>query len=289
MPAVCEYQMMTLPEVEPGGIGAGSILRRKANGAVECVTDELTVEEPLEIRIGKDPLVVTMRTPGHDEELAAGFLLSEGIVRVREDVRKLLHCPLTNSHGNILNVILSAHAKFTPESTQRFGTISTSCGLCGKTSIEFIHQRFPAIESGWRVRIEESKLLEMPQRLREAQGNFARTGGIHAAAIFDLGGNLIVLREDIGRHNAVDKAIGHAFLEGLLPVNKHVLMVSGRSSLEIVQKALAAGIAIIASVSAPSTLAVNFARASGQTLIGFLRPPTFNIYSHIERVAMGVY
>lgn len=287
MPAVCEYSVMSLPDVELGGIGVGSILRRKADGAVECVTDELTVEEPLEIRIGKHPLVVTMRTPGHDEELAAGFLLSEGIVRVREEVRKLVHCPLTQSHGNILNVTLSAHAKFTPESARRFGTISTSCGLCGKTSIEFIHQHFPVIDSGRKVRIEESQLLGLPQRLREAQENFSRTGGIHAAAIFHFRGDLVILREDIGRHNAVDKAIGHAFLNNLLPLNEHVLMVSGRLSLEIVQKALAAGIPIMASVSAPSTLAVNFARANGQTLIGFLRPPTFNIYSHIERVAMG--
>ena len=143
------------------------------------------------------------------------------------------------------------------------------------------------IDSGRKVRIEESQLLGLPQRLREAQENFSRTGGIHAAAIFHFRGDLVILREDIGRHNAVDKAIGHAFLNNLLPLNEHVLMVSGRLSLEIVQKALAAGIPIMASVSAPSTLAVNFARANGQTLIGFLRPPTFNIYSHIERVAMG--
>lgn len=273
-------------EVRPGGIGAGSILRRKANGAVECVTDELVVEEPLEIRIGKEPLVVTMRTPGHDEDLAAGFLLSEGVVRARQDVRRLVHSPLTNSHGNILTVTLSAHAKFSPESTRHFGTISTSCGLCGKTSIESIHRQFSPIDVHRAVRIEESKLLELSQRLREAQENFSRTGGIHAAAIFHNRGDLVVLREDIGRHNAVDKAIGFAFLDEMLPLNEHVLLVSGRSSLEIVQKALAAGVPIVASVSAPSTLAVNFARASGQTLIGFLRPPTFNIYSHVERVVL---
>ncbi|HEY8834997.1 MAG TPA: formate dehydrogenase accessory sulfurtransferase FdhD, partial [Chthoniobacterales bacterium] len=127
--------------------------------------------------------------------------------------------------------------------------------------------------------------VELPGRLRAAQGNFARTGGIHAAGVFDLSGNSVVVREDIGRHNAVDKAIGRAFLDGLLPLNNHVLVVSGRSSLEIVQKALAAGIAIVAAVSAPSSLAVNFARECGQTLIGFLRPPTFNVYSHIERIA----
>ena len=273
-------------EVKSGGIGAGSILRRKANGAVECVTDELVVEEPLEIRIGKEPLVVTMRTPGHDEDLAAGFLLSEGVVLARKDVRSLVHSRLTNSHGNILTVTLSAHAKFSPKSTRRFGAISTSCGLCGKTSIESIHRQFSPIDVHRAVRIEESKLLELSQRLRDSQENFSRTGGIHGAAIFHHRGDLVVLREDIGRHNAVDKAIGFAFLDEMLPLNEHVLVVSGRSSLEIVQKAVAAGIPIVASVSAPSTLAVNFARASGQTLIGFLRPPTFNIYSHVERIVL---
>jgi FdhD protein len=271
---------------EQHGIGAGSILRRKAEGGYEWVTDEVTIEEPLEIRIAQDPIAVTMRTPGNDEELAAGFLLSEGIVRARADLRDIAPCQLPTSLGNILNVTLSPKVKFSPAAAHRFGTISTSCGLCGKTSIEFIRQQFPPIDSATRVQIEATTLLELPERLRESQGNFARTGGIHAAAIFDLAGNLIVLREDIGRHNAVDKAIGRAFLDDLLPLNRHILVVSGRSSLEIVQKALAAGIPIIAAVSAPSTLAVNFARESGQTLIGFLRPPTFNVYAHIERVRM---
>jgi len=181
---------------------------------------------------------------------------------------------------------LAATAKFTPAAARRFGTISTSCGLCGKKSIEFIRQQFPPIDSTNPIRLEVEKLLELPERVRSAQGNFTRTGGIHAAAIFDLSGNLIVLREDIGRHNAVDQAIGRAFLDDLLPLKNHLMIVSGRSSLEILQKALAAGIPIIAAVSAPSSLAVNFARESNQTLIGFLRPPTFNIYSHIERVVM---
>jgi FdhD protein len=249
------------------------------------VTDEVTIEEPLEIRIGSDPLAVTMRTPGNDEELAAGFLLSEGIVRAREDLKEIAHCTLPTSLGNVLNITLAPTVKFTPAAAHRFGTISTSCGLCGKTSIEFIRQQFPSIDASARFQIEEATLLKLPERLRSAQGNFARTGGIHAAGIFDLQGNLILAREDIGRHNAVDKVIGRAFLDGMLPLGRHILLVSGRSSLEIVQKALAAGIPIVAAVSAPSSLAVNFARECGQTLIGFLRPPTFNIYSHIERVA----
>jgi FdhD protein len=276
---------MSASEAEEHGIGAGTVFRRRADGNYECVTDEVAIEEPLEIRIGQDPLAVTMRTPGNDEELAAGFLLSEGIVRARNDLREIGRCTLPASLGNVLNVTLAAGAKFTPVVTHRFGTISTSCGLCGKTSIEFIRQQFAPIDSR-RIQIDAATLLGLPERLRGAQGNFSRTGGIHAAAIFDLDGNLIVLREDVGRHNAVDKAIGRAFLDGLLPLNDHVMIVSGRSSLEIVQKALAAGIPIVAAVSAPSTLAVNFARESNQTLIGFLRPPTFNIYAHIERVVM---
>ena len=273
-------------EAERQGIGAGSILRRKADGGYEWLTDEVTIEEPLEIRIGQNPLAVTMRTPGNDAELAAGFLLSEGIVRTRADLREISPCTLPASLGNILNVTLSDTARFTPGMAHRFGTISSSCGLCGKTSIEFIRQQFPPIDSTKRIRFEAAKLVELPERLRRAQSNFARTGGIHAAAIFDLDGNLIVLREDIGRHNAVDKTIGRAFLDDLLPLQNYIMIVSGRSSLEIVQKALAAGIPIVAAVSAPSSLAVNFARESNQTLIGFLRPPTFNIYAHIERVVL---
>jgi FdhD protein len=277
---------MSASEAEGQGIGAGSVIRRKADGGYECVTDEVAIEEPLEIRIGPDPLAVTMRTPGNDEELAAGFLLSEGIARSRGDVREILRCSLPASLANVLNVTLAATARFTPAAVHRFGTISTSCGLCGKTSIEFIRQQFAPIDSATRIQIDAATLLALPERLRAAQSNFSRTGGIHAAGIFDLEGNLVALREDIGRHNAVDKAIGRAFLDELLPLKNHIMVVSGRSSLEIVQKALAAGIPLVAAVSAPSSLAVNFARESNQTLIGFLRPPTFNIYSHIERVTL---
>ena len=262
------------------GVGAGSIIRRKENGEHECVTDEVAIEEPLEIRIGGDAIATTMRTPGNDEELAAGFLLSEAIIRVREDLRAI-----SASAENVTNVELAPTAKFTPAASQRFGTITSSCGLCGKTSIESIRQQFRLIDfANDPARISETILLELPAKLRKAQGNFARTGGIHAAGIFNLDGEAVVVREDIGRHNAVDKAIGRAFLEGLLPLHEHVLVVSGRSSLEIVQKALAARIPIVAAVSAPSSLAVNFARECGQTLVGFLRPPTFNVYSHIERI-----
>jgi FdhD protein len=278
---------MHLSDAERQGIGAGSVIRRKENGRHECVTDEVVIEEPLEIRIGGEAVATTMRTPGNDEELAAGFLLSEGIVRARPDLRAIAPCTLPASLGNVINIELAPTAKFTPAAAQRFGTISTSCGLCGKTSIEFIRQQFPPIDPAISMQIPEATLLELPKHLRSSQSNFARTGGIHAAGIFDLLGNALVVREDIGRHNAVDKAIGRAFLDGALPLSDHVLVVSGRSSFEIVQKALAAGIAIVAAVSAPSSLAVNFARECGQTLIGFLRPPTFNVYSHIERIAFA--
>lgn len=261
------------------GVGAGSIIRRHKDGGHGYGTDEVAIEEPLEIRIGGNAIATTMRTPGNDEELAAGFLLSEAIVRDRADL-KTVAVPAPN----VLNVELAPTVKFSPATAQRFGTISASCGLCGKTSIEFIRQQFAPIEPT-AMKLPEAMLLGLPERLRAAQSNFARTGGIHAAGIFDFEGNALVVREDIGRHNAVDKAIGRAFLDELLPLTRHVLVVSGRSSLEIVQKALAARIPVVAAVSAPSSLAINFARECGQTLIGFLRPPTFNVYSHIEQIA----
>ena len=265
---------------EPHSIGPGRIIRRKKDGLLEYLRDDLTIEEPLEIRIGDKTLATTMRTPGHDDELAAGFLVSEAIVRDRSAIENI-----SRDGDNRVMVDLIGVAKLKLNSAQRFGTISSSCGLCGKTSIDEIRQNFPAIESG-NVRIDIDPLLSLPQKLRKAQSDFSRTGGIHAAGIFDLSGEVKIVREDIGRHNAVDKAIGRAFLDELLPLNRHLLLVSGRSSFEIVQKALSAGIPIVAAVSAPSTLAADFARESNQTLIGFLRPPSFNIYSHIERVIL---
>jgi FdhD protein len=275
--------MNPLP-LNPNAIGAGNIVRRKKDRSFECVPDEVAVEEPLEIRLGHDPLAITMRTPGHDEELAAGFLLAEGLIRSKADLAELQHSRLPASLGNVLNVALTSPMAPRTGSVHRFGTISTSCGLCGKTSINAIRQHFPPLDQSQPIRIAVAQLLEMPDRVRRAQGNFDRTGGIHAAAIFDLKSDRMILREDVGRHNAVDKVIGRALLDALLPLKHHALMVSGRSSLEIVQKALAAGIPIVASVSAPSSLAVNFAIESGQTLIGFLRPPTFNVYSNVERL-----
>jgi len=268
--------------MKENGVGSQKIIRRKRDGKLEYLPDDLTIEEPLEIRVGRRVLATTMRTPGHDEELAAGFLVSEAIVRRREEIAKI-----STDRENTVVVDLAAGLKLKLNSIQRFGTISSSCGLCGKTSIEAIRQNFPAIRSTtFRIGIET--LLSLPDRLRKQQGDFTRTGGIHAAGIFDANGGLKIVREDIGRHNAVDKAIGRAFLDKLLPLDRHVLLVSGRASFEIMQKALAAGIPIVAAVSAPSTLAVDFAREGNQTLIGFLRPPSFNIYSHVERVILEV-
>jgi FdhD protein len=262
------------------GIGSQKIIRRKRDGELEYLPDELTIEEPLEICIGRKPIATTMRTPGHDEELAAGFLLSEGLVRGREQIANV-----SVSGENRIVVELTDGVKLKLSSIQRFGTISSSCGLCGKTSIDAIQQHFAAIGSN-DIRIDIETLLSFPQTLRNAQSDFARTGGIHAAGIFGVDGKLKIAREDIGRHNAVDKAIGRAFLDELLPLEKHLLLVSGRASFEIIQKALAAGIPIVAAVSAPSSLAVELARDSNQTLIGFLRPPSFNVYTHIERVIL---
>jgi FdhD protein len=275
-----QQYLKSLHMKDPHSISPGQIIRRKEDGALEYLHDELTIEEPLEIRIGDKTLATTMRTPGHDEELAAGFLLSEAIVRAYEQVAKI-----STGVDNVVVVELARGVRVKLNTAQRFGTISSSCGLCGKTSIDAIRQNFPAIGSA-NVRIEIAKLLSLPEKLRMAQSDFARTGGIHAAGIFDVNGELKIAREDIGRHNAVDKAIGRAFLAGSLPLDCHLLLVSGRASFEIVQKALAAGISMVAAVSAPSTLAVDFARENNQTLIGFLRPPSFNVYAHAERLIL---
>lgn len=275
-----QQYLKSLHMEDPHSIDPGQIIRRKEDGTFEYLRDELTIEEPLEIRIGNKTLATTMRTPGHDDELAAGFLLSEAIVRDGQQIAKI-----STGIDNVVLVELPRGVRVRLNTAQRFGTISSSCGLCGKTSIDAIRQNLPAIESA-NVRIEIAKLLLLPEKLRKAQSDFARTGGIHAAGIFDLNGELKIVREDIGRHNAVDKVIGHTFLSRSLPLDRHLLLVSGRASFEIVQKALAAGIPIVAAVSAPSSLAVDFARENNQTLIGFLRPPSFNIYTHIERVIL---
>lgn len=255
---------------------------RYVNGRRELERpDQLAAEEPLEIRVEGHSVAVVMRTPGHDRELAAGFLLTENLVRSSRDVFEITRCGA--EEGGVVNVALKDPGAFDPAKLTRNVFSSSSCGVCSKATIEAVRQSFPAIESACSVRAET--LLQMPAVLREKQETFNQTGGLHACAIFDLEGNLQELREDVGRHNALDKLIGHALLEGRLPLHDRVLLLSGRVSFEMMQKALAAGIPIVAAISAPTTLAVQFARESDQTLIGFLRGETMNIYAGAERVS----
>lgn len=221
-----------------------------------------------------------MRTPGHDEELAAGFLLTEGILKHRGDVIEIAHCrsdPEATLSGNILNVFLAPDVELDLERLTRHVFSASSCGLCGKASIDTVHQQFAPVEKPLEVPLDV--LLTLPTKLRTAQKTFDATGGLHAAGLFTSTGELIVAREDIGRHNAVDKVLGYAFFENQLLLSNHVLMVSGRASFEIMQKALAAGIRAVAAVSAPSSLAVEFARESNQSLYGFVREASANRYA----------
>jgi FdhD protein len=262
------------------------IVRCEVGKLPQQQSDTVVREEPLEIRVRGKSVAVTMRTPGHDRELAAGFLLSEGIIRERNEIVEIAPCLESDSPENTLNVFLAPSVEIDFARLTRHVFASSSCGVCGKASIESVHQHFPPIESSCAITAET--LVALPDRMRAAQKTFSQTGGLHAAAIFDLQGNMLVLREDAGRHNAVDKVLGWGFFGDKLPFDSHILLVSGRASFEIVQKVLAARIPIVAAVSAPSSLAVEFARESNQTLVGFLRGQTFNIYSHPDRVRWGV-
>lgn len=257
------------------------IIRWQDGKPSKAETDHVACEEPLEIRVDNQPVSVTMRTPGHDNELAAGFLLSEGLITKREHIAKIEPYP-RNKDKNVINVFLSPDIEIDFKRLTRHVFMSSSCGLCGKSSIESVHQHFPKITS--KVSVSAKVLQGLPAKIRAKQETFDKTGGLHAAAIFDAKGNLVVLREDVGRHNAVDKVLGYAFLNNLYPLSKNVLLVSGRSSFEIMQKALAGRIPIIAAVSAPSSLAVEFAQESGQTLVGFLREGRMNVYSQPQRI-----
>jgi FdhD protein len=244
--------------------------------------DFVVREEPLEIRVRGRSVAVTMRTPGNDRELAAGFLLTEGIIQRRGDITAMAECLTAESPENTLNVFLAPAVKVNFKQLTRHVFAGSSCGVCGKASIEAVHVAFPPVES--TLSVSAKRLATLPERMRAAQRTFAQTGGLHAAGLFDKSGKLWVLREDIGRHNAVDKVLGHAFLQKRIPLDSHLLLVSGRASFEIMQKALAARLQIVASISAPSSLAVEFAKESGQTLVGFLRGPTMNVYCGFERV-----
>ena len=258
-----------------------SMWRWRAGSALAQQTDELAAEEPLEIQIDGRAVSVTMRTPGHDRELAVGFALTEGLIKTQADIRRV--APRTsNEDCNVVTLALAPGVSVDFARLTRHVFASSSCGLCGKATIESVHQQFPPVRSG--LVVDAEILLDLPERAQRAQTTFARTGGLHAAAIFDPRGELVVLREDVGRHNAVDKALGYGLLNNVLPFDQHILLVSGRSSFEIMQKALAGRLPIVAAVSAPSTLAVRFAEDSGQTLVGFLRQPRMNVYSRPERI-----
>ena len=269
-----------------------SIKRFGDKGCVEVI-DVVTVGEPLEIRLGFGPekqreqrsLSITMRTPGHDLELVLGFLFTEGIIQNMDDIFHLEHC--TDKKGERSENIVRAEIK--PEISldwgrfQRHFYTNSSCGICGKASIESLEQMcFTPVHS--EVKVDSAIISSLNAKMREAQGVFEHTGGLHAAAIFNKKGDLIFLREDIGRHNALDKVIGAAFFKKIIPLQDHIVMLSGRSCFELIQKSIAATIPFVVSVGAPSSLAIETASKFGITLIGFTKAQSFNVYTHSERI-----
>lgn len=271
-----------------GRVTVGRPVLRVRDGVISRRPDTLAAEEPMEIRVNGRPLTVTMRTPGGDFDLAIGFLVSEGVVHSADDVASVRYCAGATADGgntyNVVDVGLAAHVPPPDASLERSFYTTSSCGLCGKASLEAVRT-----SSAWSVaedqlRVTPELLSTLPDRLREAQRVFDSTGGLHAAGLFDADGNLVCVREDVGRHNAVDKVIGHALREGLVPLRNSMLMVSGRASFELVQKAVMAGIPLLAAVSAPSSLAVDLADDNGLTLVGFLRGSSMNIYAGTDRI-----
>lgn len=262
------------------------ILKVRRESAEETL-DWVVVEEPLAIRVGGEQIAVLMRTPGHDLELAAGFCLTEGVVARFAEIGAIRHCEDQpgadgGGRGNAIDVVLSPGIEFDPEGLRRNLMASAACGLCGRASIESLGRRATPSRSGVVARREV--LLSLPGRLVKAQGMFERTGALHAAAVFDVEGRLLIAREDVGRHNAVDKVIGRAAFDGV-PLTDAILMVSGRTSFEILQKAAASEIPIVCAVSGPTTLAIETARAFRLTLVNFLREGGLNVASCPERVS----
>jgi FdhD protein len=263
------------------------------DGKMRVRPDTLATEEPMEIRLitggERQTVAITMRTPGADFELAAGFLYGEGIVKSSDDIARISYCVDADLDAaqqyNIVNVELRGGREYDLRPLERHFYTSSACGVCGKASLEQLELRgCPVALPGPEVSAET--LYSLPEKLREAQGLFDATGGLHAAALFDEEGNLLALREDVGRHNATDKLVGWAMLENRLPLSGHIVMVSGRSSFEILQKCLTAGVPFVCAISAPSSLAVDVAREFGMTLVGFLRERRFNLYAGHERVAL---
>lgn len=270
---------------------------RIRDGAVSTRPDTLVAEEPLEIRLNGKPLAITMRTPGDDFALAAGFLVSEGVLAERGDLRNIVYCAGATGEGgsNTYNVVdvKTAQGVVIPDITLERNVYTTSsCGLCGKASLDAVRTtaRWPIDDTHGGdappVRLEPELLASLPDRLRAAQRVFDRTGGLHAAALFSEEGEPLDVREDVGRHNAVDKLVGRALQNGDLPLSRTVLLVSGRASFELAQKAVMAGIPVLAAVSAPSSLAVDLAAETGLTLVGFLRGTSMNVYAGEHRVAL---
>jgi FdhD protein len=254
--------------------------------------DSLAGEEPLEIRVQGRSLAVTMRTPGDDFDLAAGFLVSEGVVSRREELTAMRYCAGAGDDGvnryNVLDLSLAEGVAAPDDSVARAFFTTSSCGLCGKTSIDAVRTRSSFALHDDHFSVAPDTVVSLAQRLREAQAVFDKTGGLHGAALFDHASEeILVVREDVGRHNAVDKVMGWALREGRLPLRGTVLIVSGRASFELVQKAAMAGVAMLCAVSAPSSLAADLADELGMTLVGFVRDPTFVIYTHHERLAPG--
>jgi FdhD protein len=277
-------------EVNVGRVTATRMVTRMAVGETpRRETDALAGEEPLEIRVGGRSLAVTMRTPGADFDLAAGFLVSEGVITHRDDLVAMRYCAGKDDSGenrlNVLDVTLAPGVAPPDESVARAFFTTSSCGLCGKASIDAVRTRSAFTVADDPLKVTPEFVASLPGRLRSAQKVFEMTGGLHAAGLFDAAsGELLALREDVGRHNAVDKVVGWSLREGRVPLRGTILLVSGRASFELVQKAVMAGIAMLCAVSAPSSLAADLAQESGMTLVGFLRDPTFTVYVGAERL-----
>ncbi len=263
------------------------ILRISPEGSVRR-QDSLAAEEPLEIRVDGKPLSVTMRTPGHDVELAHGFLLTEGVIGSRDDVLAARYCDSVDDAGrntyNVLDVDLAPGVERPDPSLERNFYTTSSCGVCGKASLDAVRLKTRFSPAADPVSVAPAVLSTLPDTLRAAQKLFDSTGGLHAAGLFTAAGELLIAREDVGRHNAVDKVLGWALLDGRIPAGGTVLMVSGRASFELVQKAVMSGVPVLSAVSAPSSLAVELAVESGMTLVGFLRGETMNVYSGTHRM-----
>jgi FdhD protein len=276
---LCLYSVVPMNETV-----SARIIRYEAGTVLEERADLLAREEPLEIRVEGYTITITMRTPGCDRELAAGFLLTEGVIKTAKDIFDITSCVNAGGAGigNAVDVGLRNPAAFDPEKLSRHVLTSSSCGFCGKTAIEAVMKRRRRLRDHGRIPAE--LLFSLPARLSRGQKTFQSTGGLHACALFDRKGELLAIREDVGRHNAFDKLIGFALLEKRTPLRGHIALLSGRASFEMMQKAHAAGIPVVAAISAPSSLAVAFAKRSGQTLAGFLRGRSMNLYSGATRI-----